>query len=108
MKGAVNLLKVYSKKYMQVFKNEYKEEYVVYNSKKQWEDGHTHIHTYKQALYLVDCILKSKIPKKTNKYFLVSLLRLAKDKHYIQQITNILEGNEAKQVYINTPKNLRK
>ena len=100
--------KVYTKKYMYIFKNEYKEEYVVYNSKKQWEDGHTHIHTYKQALYLVNCILNNKIPKKTNKYFLVSLLRLAKDKKYKEQLQQILDGKEAKQAYVNTPKHVRR
>ena len=65
--------KVFAKKYMVVFQREEHDEFVVYNTKKEWEEGHTHIHSYKQAMYLVDCIINNKIPKKVNKYFLVSL-----------------------------------
>lgn len=99
--------KVFSKKYMHVFERPEQEEFVVYNSKKEWDTGHTHIHTYKQALYLVDCILNNKIPKKTNKYFLISLQRLSNSKKYKEQIQHRLDG-DYKDTYYNTPKHYRK
>ena len=61
--------KVFAKKYMVVFQREEHDEFVVYNTKKEWEDGHTHIHSYKQAMYLVDCILNNKIPKKVRRWY---------------------------------------
>lgn len=99
--------KLFSKKYMVVFQREESNEYIVYNMKKRWEEGHTHIRTYKQAQYLVDCILGKKIPKKTNKYFLISLKRLAKDKKYQEQLQNRIDGIYRKNQYYNTPKHFR-
>ena len=99
--------KVFAKKYMVVFQREEHDEFVVYNTHKEWEQGHTHIHSYKQAMYLVDCILNNKIPKKVNKYFLVSLQRLATSKKYKEQIQRRLNG-DTKEQYHNTPKHYRK
>ena len=99
--------KVFAKKYMVVFEREEHDEFIVCNTRKEWEDGHTHTHTYKQALYMVDCILNNKIPKKVNKYFLVSLQRLATSKKYREQIQRRLDG-DTKEQYHNRPKHYRK
>ena len=100
--------KVFARKYMVVFEREEHDEFVVYTTKKEWEEGHTHIHTYKQAMYLVDCILNNKIPKKVNKYFLVSLQRLSTSKKYREQIQRRLDGEIEVKYYHNTPKHYRK
>lgn len=102
-----------SKKNYKVFYCEEKDNYVVYNTRKEWksedgEYGHTHVDHYDTALYLVDCSLKNKIPKKVNKYFLISLIRISKDKKYIEKIQRILDGEEPKVNYHNKPKNFRK
>ena len=94
----------YTKKNFKIFYSKENNNYVVYNLKKQWETGHTHIDKYEQALYLVDCVIKGKIPKRVNKYFLVSLKRLAKDEKYIEKIQNVIDGKEPKQNYRNVPK----
>ena len=95
---------IYTKRNFKIFYSKEHKNYVVYNLKKEWENGHTHIDKYEQALYLIDCVIKSKIPKKVNKYFLVSLTRLAKDKKYIEKVQRIIDGEEPKQNYRNVPK----
>ena len=102
--------KVFTKKHMVVLEatNNGATNYIVINTKKQFEEGHTHIRTYEQALYLVDCILKNKIPKKCNKYFLESLIRLATNKKYIEQVQARLNGDKQFNSYHNTPKKFRK
>lgn len=84
--------------------NDSKGEYIVYNTKKEWAEGHTHIDKYERALYLIDCCIKKKIPKKTNDYFLISLTRLTRDEKYKKQIQHILDGEEPKKNYRNVPK----
>ena len=96
------------KRQFKVFFSEEHKNYVVLNIKKPFNEGHTHVQHYNQTLYLIDCVIKNKIPKKCNKYFLVSLTRLAKDKKYIDKIERVLNGEEPKQSYRNVPKNFRK
>nr|DAZ11305.1 MAG TPA: hypothetical protein [Caudoviricetes sp.] len=59
-------------------------------------------------MYLVDCILNNKIPKKVNKYFLVSLVRLSNSKKYREQIQRRIDGEVELEHYHNTPKHFRK
>lgn len=96
--------KVYAKEHYIVLYSDEKENYTVYNTKVEWALGHSHINSYKQATYLVDCALGKKIPQKVNKYFLVSLLRISTDKKYKEQIERKIEGIGAKQNYHNRPK----
>ena len=97
---------ILTKRNFKIFYSKENDNYVVYNLRKEWKDGHTHVNEYEQALYLIDCVIKSKIPKRVNKYFLVSLTRLAKDKRYIEKIQRIIDGEEPKQNYRNVPKNM--
>lgn len=78
--------------------------FIVMNMLKQFEDGHTHLNSYKQAVYAVDCIKKNKIPYNVNIYFLVSLKRLSTDKQYIEKIDNLIDTRTRKGIkkpYIN-------
>lgn len=99
---------VYTKKNFKVFYSKEHKNYIVYNMKKSFQEGHTHLQKYEQTQYAIDCVLKNKIPKKTNKYFLVSLLRLTKDKKYAERLQRIIDGEEKPQYYRNVPKNFRK
>lgn len=98
---------VFRKDHYIIYYNTHNENYIVYNTNKLWEDGHTHINSLKQAHYLVDCCINYKVPDKVNKYFLVSLIRLSKDKKYIDRIERKIYNIENKQKYYNTPKNFR-
>lgn len=94
----------FKKKYMIVYERPEHDEFVVYNMRKPWEHGHTHIHTYKQASYLVDLELQKKIPKRVNKYMIISLMRITKDDKYQRALELKLgEIQNAKPGYRNTP-----
>lgn len=99
---------VFQKKEYKVFHCIENSNYIVINTKKQFEEGHTHVQHYNTAMYLVDCAIHKKIPKKVNRYFLVSLTRISKDTKYKERIQRILDGEEPKEVYVNRPKQIRR
>lgn len=84
------------------------ERYIVYNTNKEWNKGHTHIKTLKQAEYLCDCIRKNKVPTNVNKYFIISLLRLSNDEKYSNKLESKLHSFQGSKGYRNTPQNVRK
>ena len=99
---------VFSKKEYKVFQCIENRNYIVINTKKPFEEGHTHVQHYHTAMYLVDCAIHKKIPKKVNRYFLVSLTRISKDTKYKERIQRVLDGEEPKETYINRPKSVRR
>lgn len=82
--------------------------YIVHNTNKSWSEGHTHIKTLKQADYICDCVIKSKVPQRVNKYFLVSIRRVATDPAYISKIDAKIKSFNGAKGYYNEPKNKRK
>lgn len=60
--------------------------YIIHNTKKPFEIGHTHIKNVDTAKYLVYLSAKKKLPKRFSDYLLVSLLRLTNDDTYAYQI----------------------
>ena len=59
--------------------------YIVYNTDKEFEKGHTHLKSFKASKTAIDLVLNSKIPRSTNFYYLESLIRLSSDKKYIEK-----------------------
>ena len=98
----------FSKKEYKVFQCIESRKYNVNNNKKPFEEGHTHVQHYRTAMYLVDCAIHKKIPKKVNRYFLVSLTPISKDTKYKERIQRVLDGEEPKEAYINRPKSVRR
>lgn len=98
----------FAKKEYKVFHCIESSNYIVINTKKPFEEGHTHVQHYNTAMYLVDCALHKKMPKKVNRYFLVSLTRISKDTKYKERLQRILDGEEPKEVYVNRPKSVRR
>lgn len=98
---------VFRKKEYIIYHNIHDSNYIVYNTKKMWDEGHTHIHRLQQAHYLVDCCVKKKVPNRVNKYFLISLIRISKDDKYKRLIQQKLDNFQIKQNYYNRPKNFR-
>lgn len=112
-KVGIDMKLLMTKKNYQIFYCKEKDNYVVYNMRKEWKTdngiyGHTHVNSLEQAKYIIDCVEKRKIPKRSNRYFLISLIRISKDKKYIERIQRILDGEEPKMNYHNTPKKFRK
>ena len=70
--------------------------YIVYNTDKEFEKGHTHLKSFKASKTAIDLVLNSKIPRSTNFYYLESLIRLSSDKKYIEKINELIEVRKQK------------
>lgn len=86
--------KVYEKKGFIVF--QVKEGYIAYNTKKSFQEGHTHLKHFEPAKTAIDLVINKKIPKSTDVYYLTSLIRLSEDKDYIYKIKQLIETREQK------------
>lgn len=61
--------------------------YVVYNKKKSFKDGHTHIRNFSTAKYIANLIAYGKLPKNChNQYILESLIRLETNQDHIHTL----------------------
>lgn len=96
--------KIYEKKEFIVFP--IKKGYVAYNLNKDFKEGHTHLKHFDAAKTAIDLVLNKKIPKSTNFYYLKSLIRLAQDEEYIEEIEELIEirrrKGEKKRYYNNS------
>ena len=77
--------------------------YVVYNTKKQFTEGHTHLKSYKMATTLIDNCINRKKPTSTNPYIITSHIRVSKDEKYIKMLEELLETKKGKtkKTYVN-------
>ena len=71
-------------------------DYIVYNSNKKFEGGHTHIDSLKTAKYIVKLSLHKSIPHNLSIYLLNSLIRLSDDNNYTEKISELLETKQSK------------
>ena len=77
--------KIYERKEFMIF--QVREGYIVYNAKKSFQEGHTH---------LKHLVIRKKIPKSTHGYYLTSLIRLSEDDCYINKIKELMESRAQK------------
>ena len=77
--------KIYEKKEYIIF--QVRGGYIAYNTKKCFQDGHTHLRHFDAAKTAIDLVIK-KVPKSTDEYYLVSLIRLSEDNNYIEKYMN--------------------
>lgn len=62
----------------------YKDAYVIHNTNKCFDNGHTHINTFKTAKWIIDLAIHKKIPNRKLEYFIASLIRISDDEEYIK------------------------
>lgn len=93
-----NSQKVYEKEHFIILKvkSGKKVGYIAYNTKKEWEDGHTHLESFNMAKTIIDNVLKRKRPKTKNLYLLNSHIRLSNDSAYDKFIFSIIEAKKQK------------
>lgn len=62
--------------------------YIVHNTSKEFEVGHTHISNYKTAKYVAYLVAYNKIPKRghLSDYLYESIYRLSKNREYIKRL----------------------
>lgn len=66
-----------------------KSEYLIINTKKPFEHGHSHINDYHLAKHIVDLAIGYRIPNKNKKFIIESLIRLSSDKSYINRLRKL-------------------
>lgn len=82
------MVRVYKKAYFNVY-SDYNGEYIIHNTKKDFQDGHTHIREFGTARYLVDLALHKSVPNRHLNYFIESLIRISTDSDYINELKQI-------------------
>ncbi|HFG9621631.1 TPA: hypothetical protein ACGI53_000893 [Clostridioides difficile] len=100
--------KIYEKKEYIIIKS--KSGYIIYNTNKEFKEGHTHLKSYNAAKTAIDLVIKRRLPKSYSIYFLTSLMRISNDVQYIKHISDIvyIRNNKGlKEKYINS-KNIKK
>ena len=93
-----NSQKVYEKEHFIILKvkSGKKIGYIAYNTKKEWEEGHTHLESFNMAKTIIDNVLRHKKPKTKNLYLLHSHKRLSDDPRYIRFIDDIIASKKNK------------
>ena len=86
--------KIYERKEFIIF--QVKEGYIVYNTRKSFQEGHTHLKHFEAAKTAVDLVINKKVPKSTDGYYLSSLIRISDDDKYISKINELIEARDQK------------
>ncbi|MEG1311939.1 MAG: hypothetical protein RSD47_08040 [Romboutsia sp.] len=86
--------KIYERKEFMIF--QVKDGYIVYNTRKVFEEGHTHLKHFESAKTAIDLVINKKVPKSTDVYYLSSLIRISEDNQYISKINELIESREQK------------
>ena len=64
--------------------------YIVHNTKKNFEEGHTHIHNYNKAKSIIDLAVRKKTPNTPRQWEIECLLRIVKDEKYKKKLRSLL------------------
>lgn len=79
------MVRIYKKKYFNLYSNQ--EGYIIHNTHKDFQKGHTHINNYNTAKFLINLALYKTVPDKNmSKYLYQSLIRISSDQAYINKI----------------------
>ncbi len=95
------MVRVFKQKYFNLYSN-FDNGYIIHNTHKPFETGHTHLNNYHTARYLIKIAYNKIIPNHLSIYLIDSLIRISNDEDYISKL-NILKRKE-----INNCKNKRK
>lgn len=104
-KSNIDSKKIYEYKEYIILKVQHKKKigFIVYNTKKDWESGHTHLNSKTIAEIVIKNVDKRKKPKTNNLYILKSHIRVSNDSKYIKFIESLIETKKSKEkkAYIN-------
>ena len=68
--------------------------YIVYNTKKNFKNGHTHIQSFDMAKTLIDNNIRKKRPKTNSVYLIESHIRVTNDSKYKKMLEELLASKE--------------
>lgn len=90
---------VYAKKEFNIYRVSHG--YIIHNTTKEFQNGHTHLNSFKCAKYIIDLAIHKNIPYHLDRYRLISLNRITDDKVYQQKISELLQNKRKKECYYN-------
>ena len=70
--------------------------YIVVNKTKQFQSGHTHVTSYKTALWLIKLSEHKSIPRSISLYLLESLIRINSDERYLEKLKELQDSKLSK------------
>ncbi len=68
--------------------------YIVYNTKKNFKNGHTHIQSFDMAKTIIDNNIRKKRPKTNSIYLIESHIRVPNDSKYKKMLEELLASKE--------------
>ena len=68
--------------------------YIVYNTKKNFKNGHTHIQSFDMAKTIIDNNIRKKRPKTNSIYLIESHIRVTNDSKYKKMLKELLASKE--------------
>lgn len=90
--GKIKFVDIYAENQTAKHRNEI---YVIYNTKKKFNVGHTHVKNYKTAEYLAKLIVSNQLPKNCHStYLLESLIRLETNPDHIKILQGWVKKNK--------------
>lgn len=83
--------------------------FIVYNTKKPFEKGHSHLKSFEMAKVVINNVIYEKKPKTDNIYLLESHIRLSDSDKYITYINGLIEVKKCRRdEYINRTSDTRR
>lgn len=70
--------------------------WIVYNTQKPFDEGHSHIKNKLSALAAIDFVTREKIPRRYSINYLISLRRISNSIDYITKVDNLITVRSAK------------
>lgn len=70
--------------------------FIVYNTNKEWEGGHTHLNSFDMAKTIISNVIQHKKPKTNNVYLMKSHIRISNDEKYIRYIEDLIMVKRSK------------
>lgn len=83
------MVKVYKKYNYDLYSNG--KEFIIYNTKKEFKYGHTHVKSFKTGKFLIDLSIHETIPKHLPQYYIESLIRITESDDYKKRLIIILK-----------------
>lgn len=68
--------------------------FVVYNKRKPFGQGHTHLRSYKSCIDVINFCMSNFVPLKADKYYLISLQRITTNVDYYNRLAKRIQEVE--------------
>lgn len=82
--------KVFQRKEYSIYRA--KQGYIIHNTNKRFEEGHSHVASFKKAKSLIDLAMRKKLPNTPRKWELESLMRITNNNTYYNKLRDLYES----------------